>query len=75
MENIRRKKKMWVIAIYLLHFIVYFLISNLIINDMLTFEKALQKFDINYISISYNHIYNHILFYLINILYINKFEF
>jgi len=69
MEGIRKKKKIWVIAIYILHFIVYFLISNLMINDMLEFEKALQKFDVNYTLIPYNHIYISIFYFILSTYY------
>ncbi len=68
MKNII-KKKMWVICTYILHFIIYFIISNLMINEMLTFEKSLQKLDINYISKTYNHIYISMFYFILSTYY------
>ncbi len=68
MKNIV-KKKTWLIYTYILHFIIYFIISKLMINEILTFEKSLQKFDINYVSKIYNHIYISMFYFILSTYY------
>lgn len=56
MNNIN-KKIFYIVVIYSIHLIFYTIISCLMINEMLTLEIALQKFDVNRPIIEYNHIY------------------
>lgn len=57
LTNNINKKKFFIVAIYLIHLIFYTTISYLMINEMLTLEMALQKFDTNRPIINYNHTY------------------
>lgn len=66
MENIS-KKKIWISVTFILHFIAYFLLSSLMINNMLEFQRIVQKVDSNYIPIQYNHIYMSIFYFILSI--------